>query len=350
MIIGVDAGALSITDDRLKVGVWRITYNLLRELGKLDTKNSYRLYSFLPIDPSVLREFGPTMTNILLPKLGFASIRLPLELTIHPVEVFLGLSQVIAKPVVGNTRTIGFIYDVGFLHHPELYPDSYTHLGQITTKTATESDHIVTISHTSANDITKFLHVPKDKISVIYPGVGDEFTPKGNKQKSTHPYFLMVGSLKRGKNIPFAIRAFGKFLEKQKTQYNLLIAGGDYWRDPAIDTTIRNLKLKNRVKQLGFVKDKTLADYYRGAVALLCPSISEGFCLPAAEALSCGCSVIAANSDIFREIVGDNGHLLELDENKWSIAMQRVVGHRMPPQSMRKYSWNQMAKDLLNIL
>ena len=46
MIIGVDAGALAITDERLKVGVWRVTFNLLRELSKLDRKNSYRLYSF----------------------------------------------------------------------------------------------------------------------------------------------------------------------------------------------------------------------------------------------------------------------------------------------------------------
>jgi len=39
MIIGVDAGALSITDARLKVGVWRVTYNLLKELGRIDKTN-----------------------------------------------------------------------------------------------------------------------------------------------------------------------------------------------------------------------------------------------------------------------------------------------------------------------
>lgn len=51
MIIGVDAGALSIRDDRLKVGVYRVTLNLLRELGKsIKQMNtvSIRFYPFPP--------------------------------------------------------------------------------------------------------------------------------------------------------------------------------------------------------------------------------------------------------------------------------------------------------------
>ena len=90
MKIGVDGGALSITDDRLKVGVYRVVYNLLRELGKINTENTYYIYSFLPIDRELMREFGPGMVNkVLRPQKGWFSLRLPLELSLNPVDVFL---------------------------------------------------------------------------------------------------------------------------------------------------------------------------------------------------------------------------------------------------------------------
>ena len=94
MIIGVDAGALSVRDDRLRVGVYRVTVNLLRELGKIDQKNDYRLYTFLPIPPAQMKEFGPRMKNVVVrPVIGWSMIQIPIELRRHPVDVFLGLSQ-----------------------------------------------------------------------------------------------------------------------------------------------------------------------------------------------------------------------------------------------------------------
>ena len=93
MMIGVDAGALSITDERLRVGVWRVTFYLLRELSSLDRNNTYRLYSFRPIDRDVMKYFGSNMQNVVLtPTIGWSSVRLPLELTLRPVDVFFGFS------------------------------------------------------------------------------------------------------------------------------------------------------------------------------------------------------------------------------------------------------------------
>src|SRR3989344_5851009 len=96
MVIVVDAGALAISDERLKVGVWRVTFNLLRELGNLDRNNKYRLYSFRPISRGAMAHFGSNMVNIVLtPAIGWSSVRLPIELRLRPVDVFLGLAQVL---------------------------------------------------------------------------------------------------------------------------------------------------------------------------------------------------------------------------------------------------------------
>src|SRR3989344_1942694 len=103
MKIGVDAGALSIRDERLKLGVYWVNVNLLRELGKIDRKNTYYLYSFTPIDPELMESFGSRMVNKMLqPKVGWFSLRLPLELKLHPVDVFLGLSQAVPQSGARN--------------------------------------------------------------------------------------------------------------------------------------------------------------------------------------------------------------------------------------------------------
>ncbi|MBI3577697.1 glycosyltransferase family 4 protein [Candidatus Gottesmanbacteria bacterium] len=342
MIIGVDAGALSITDDRLKVGVYRVVLNLLIELGKQDKKNTYRLYSFRPLEQGMMKLFGSRMTNIVLLQKGWFRLWLPLQLRKNPVDVFLGLSQTLPS---SPGRTIGFIYDLGFLHYPHAYPDSLPHLKKQTEDLVKRADGLVTISHAVANDVRKQYNIPGSKITVSYPGVDSRFKPTGEKYTSQHPYFLFVGALKRGKNIPTLLKAFEKFRKKSKEQYELLLIGGDYWLDPAIEPS-------KGVKRLGFVPDSQLPNYYRGATALIMPSLWEGFCLPAVEAMASGCPVIASNAGALPEIVGDAGILVEaMDTDGFTNAMRAVLLDGSlkgkGKKRSRLFSWPAMAKAVL---
>ena len=144
MKIGVDAGMLGITDERLQVGVWRVAKELLTQLGRMDKVNTYVLYSFRPIPKDVMQSFGHAMTNrVLSPSLGWMQVRLPIELLLRPVDVFLGLSQ--ALPMTA-TKTIGVVYDLGFLKHPALYPNSAAKLVSQTQYLTRTADAIMTIS------------------------------------------------------------------------------------------------------------------------------------------------------------------------------------------------------------
>ena len=86
-----------------------------------------------------------------------------------------------------------------------------------------------------------------------------------------------------------------------------LLVGGDYWADSGISKTIEELGLWDRVKFSGFVPDRSLPSYYRGASALLLTSLWEGFCLPAVEAMRSGCPVVYAKTGSLPEIVGAAG-------------------------------------------
>ncbi len=305
MVIGVDAGALSITDERLKVGVYRVTLRLLQELTKLDPENTYRLYSFAPIDGEVMKTFGSRTENkVITPASGWAMFWLPLELKRHPVDVFLGTAQAIPP---STSHNIGFIYDLAFLHARDAYGYSYHQLKNQTEALVTRANHIITISHASASDIVHEYHVPPEKISVCYPGVDNRFTLSGPVYHGPHPYFLFVGSLNKAKDIPLAIESFALFLKKVKNPYDFLLIGGDYWPDPRIDIVIRQYKLEDRVKKPGFISDEELPKFYRGATAFFTTAIREGFCLPAVESMACGTPVVSAPRGAMKEVVGDGG-------------------------------------------
>lgn len=349
MIIGVDAGALSITDERLRVGVWRVTYNLLRVLSKIDKKNEYRLYSFIPLDRGVMSAFGPRMKNVVVrPTFAWSTIQLPIELRRHPINVFLGLSQMIPYSTSYN---IGFIYDLGFLRYPDAYPGSVNRLKNQTRLLVNRSDHIVAISEVTKKDIEAEYKENAQNITVAYPGVDTRFSVRGAKHTEKNPYVLFVGSLKRGKNVPFALHVFKKFLATSKKPFDFVMVGGNYWEDPDIHKTIKKLGLTKRVKHTGFVPDRDLPSYYRGARALLITSLWEGFCLPAAEAMACGCPVIFAKAGSLPEIVGKAGTGFEQGNEKSAVrALQSVHSGARGLRRSALFSWSRFAKDVYRII
>ena len=353
-MIGVDAGALSITDERLRVGVWRVTFYLLRELSSLDRNNTYRLYSFRPIDRDVMKYFGSNMQNVVLtPTIGWSSVRLPLELTLRPVDVFLGLAQTLPSSL---SNTIGFIYDVGFLFHSEAYGASARKLAKQTKQLVERARHIITISKSSKQDILNHYSIEEKRVTVTYPGVSFLASQGEALQKS--PYFLFVGSLNKAKDIPLAIEAFALFLKQIKKPYDFVLAGGEYWPDPAIDALIHQHQLEKYVHKVGYVSDDALADYYRGATALVATGLHEGFCLPAAETMACGTPVVAVDRGSLREVVGYGGIVVAkptaqaLAEAMVKMADKKIrdtFAKRAIVQA-KKFTWKSFANDIYDII
>jgi len=355
MTIGVDAGALSISDERLKVGVYKVTLRLLEELAKRDRKNAYRLYSFKPIGEGIVSSLGRRFTNVILPPLAWSTFWLPRQLHKRPVDVFLGLSQSLPHSPSYN---IGFVYDLGFLHRPQDYPRSAKKLRKQTDALVGRADRLVTISRTVAADIQARYAIPKAKIVVAYPGVDSIFTPRGATFRHHCPYFLYVGSLKRGKNVPALIAAFSRLLAMQSKTLDLFIAGSDYWLDPGIEKAIKDYRVEHRVRMLGFVSDNKLCEYYRGAVAFVSPSQTEGFCLPAVEAMASGCPVMVSDIAVMREVVGSAGlYVIPADTPLFAQALCRLVEdsklrdvlRARGIQRARTYSWKRFAKTIYEL-
>ena len=110
--------------------------------------------------------------------------------------------------------------------------------------------------------------------------------PKGPRAEGD--YVLAVGTLEPRKNLPRIAAA---------VDGELRVAGARGWG---------NVEPPANVTWLGEVTDEELAALYRGARCLVYASLYEGFGIPVAEALACGCPVVTSRDSPMADYAGDD--------------------------------------------
>lgn len=350
--IAIDAGSLS---DQLEqhTGTATIVETLIQEIIRWDRKNRYILYSFAPISRSLFAG-SSHVTNKVLPRMGFKNIWMPLAFRRDKPDAFIALSQVMPK---GAPPTIGFIYDIAFIKYPRMYKNR-DELKANTQELIRQAQHMVTLSDAAQTDILKRFDIKLKHISVVYPGVRTDFVPKGPRIIDTKPFFMYVGGLRPTKNIPKLLEAFFYF-KKNNPQYRLLIIGESVHPDPEILATLERYKLKSSVIFKKNIRTEDLPKYYRGAQALLQPSLYEGFGLPVIEAMACGCPVIVNNASSLPEIVGKAGVVVEMrDPTAVAKSMEKLVHDRrfrttrvkLGLKEMKRFDSRRFAKEVIDLV
>lgn len=352
LTIGIDCGALSMTNPQQQGGVYTLTYNFLWELPFVDTRNNYLLYSFAPIKKEIINRFkGRGVNRVLKPAFGYKTIRLPLALKLDNLDIFLALNQATPKTPI---PTVGVIYDLAFLKYSDFYKD-FQRLKNNTDELVERAKKIITISEASKQDIIKTYNYSEEKIQVSLPGVSAHFKPHGPRYIGHLPYFLYVGHLKKTKNIPLLIKAFADFLHKNNMKYQLVLVGSDQDLDPEIPFLIDVLQLKKYVQIRGHVSYKDLPKYYRGAIAFVSPALYEGFGLPIVEAMACGCPVIVANNSSMPEIVGKVGIIIDAENIRTitqallEISVNQVLRKKMIRNGIiqsKQFSWKNFTRKI----
>ncbi len=165
---------------------------------------------------------------------------------------------------------------------------------------------IITISDYSKKTIIEWAGISPDKIINVSCGYSDVFTPLGIEHHPGYPYFLYVGNSKHHKNLPRLLLSFHAATQQDK-HYKLILTTP---ATPALHKLIKELHLQDRVIFSGPLEESILAEYYRGATALILPSIYEGFGLPALEAMASATPVIASHVTSIPEVTQDAAILI----------------------------------------
>lgn len=214
--------------------------------------------------------------------------------------------------------------------------------------------YVLTGSEYSKNQIIEWAGVSEEKIINVGCGVGPPFGPSGDRYEPGYPYVLYVGTHKAHKNLGRLLQAFAA--SGVSKDIRLILSGT---QDSEISQQIDNLNLTAAVSFLQSPPDDVLAGAYRGAVALMFPSLYEGFGLPALEALACGVPVLTSTVCSLPEVVGDAGIFVDpLDVEAIANGIRRLVHdsdlrnqlrNRGTPRA-QKFSWAETAKKTQQIL
>lgn len=172
------------------------------------------------------------------------------------------------------------------------------------------AEHIIAPSACTKADLVYYLGVPQNDITVIYNGIDCQVFKPLWGTRFTFPYLLYVGSERPRKNLGILLAAFAMVKRKAGAFSNLkLVKVGSAGRSNEFRrgtlNEVKRLGLETEVIFTGYISDEDLASYYSSAVALIMPSLYEGFGLPVVEAMACGCPVIASNSSSLPEVAGD---------------------------------------------
>ena len=166
---------------------------------------------------------------------------------------------------------------------------------------ANKASHIIAVSENTKKDLVEIYGIKPEKIKVVYLGSSFASSAVSANTSAERPYLLYVGNRGLYKNfLPF-LKAVAPMLIRE--QFSFVCAGGKAFTKEETDV-ICELKLERYVIQES-VNDKKLAQLYANAVALVFPSLYEGFGIPVLEAFACNCPVILSNISSLPEVAKD---------------------------------------------
>jgi glycosyltransferase involved in cell wall biosynthesis len=218
---------------------------------------------------------------------------------------------------------------------------------------------VLTISESSKKELVQVFPFLSGKVTNIAAGLPkfdiDKSYNHALKQLPKTNYLLMVGSVEPRKNMPFAVESIAELLHEKKLF--LYIVGRVAWGSQRLSDLIRQKSLQQHVKILGYVAKDELSVLYSNAVALIFPSLHEGFGFPILEAFKHNCPVITSNISSMPEVAGDaaifinpyDGESLraavsELLDNENLRASLQEKGR----QQLKIFSWEKSAQLALN--
>jgi glycosyltransferase involved in cell wall biosynthesis len=152
-------------------------------------------------------------------------------------------------------------------------------------------------------------NLPESKISVVYESCHSEFQSTSKKEFLNLSNFVCFGSDDPRKNTEFVLSTFDVFISKNKNYYLDVVGLPDYY----IKYLISKLGLKNESNFIfhSHISRDQLVLIYENSVALIYPSLYEGFGVPIIEAFKTNTPVVTSSFSSLPEIAGEAGIFID---------------------------------------
>ncbi len=368
MKIGIDARMYSSGF----TGIGRYTFELIRNLAKLDSENEYVCF----LNTEEFQKFTPPASNFRGVKVDAPHYSIKEQTKFLRVlkreKLDLMHFTHFNSPLLYRGKCITTIHDLTLSFFPGKKMNDFLHrtaYNLVLKKGVKNAQKIIAVSNNTKKDLMELLETPEEKIEVVWNGVGREFIPAVATELSRKQlaqkfgieknYLLYTGVWRDHKNILGMLEAVSQ-LHEHGWDGELVITGkANPVYAPDIFAKVKELGLENVVVFTGLVSDENLRQLYQNARVFVFPSFYEGFGLPPIEAMSCGVPVAASNSSSIPEVCGEGNaeffdpkNVEEMSSKIWKVWDDQSVRKRLTENGLKRvwdFSWRKMGEETLNV-
>ena len=373
MRIGIDARFIG--PEGTGLGVY--TQNLVENLQDLDKKNQYIVF-LNQSNWELLRLKSENFTKALA-DVPWYSLSEQIKMPAIFAKENLDLLHIphFNVPIMYGGKFVVTIHDLIHKHfkksattrNPALFKLKRLAFAKVLNQAIKNSSKIITPSNFVKEDIVKNYKVEESKIIVTYEAAESEYFYQPstvNCQPSTN-YLLYVGNAYPHKNLNRMLDAIrlltlnSKLLALSEVEGStlklILVCPRDVFAK-RLEQEIKSRNLQKNVELKGYLQATDLKALFQMARAYVFPSLSEGFGIPALNAMAAGVPVVCSQIPTFKEVYA--GAALYFDPNNPADIAKKInqvltSGKTRSKliengfKQAQKYSWHKMAQDTLKV-
>jgi len=355
-------------------GIGKYTREILSQLSEIDRKNQYFIIVNKPSNQSIgrLQENFSIFETSVTRKHYFVKdiwhqLFLPFFLKNNHIDVYFNPRYIL--PYFSGSKMVVTIHDMIAFLYPEIWPGvSGFRIRQYIRISSKRANMILTVSDSAKNDIMRILNIPEKKIKVIPCGINKElYNPNYDKSlqnamikkyRIVKKFILAIGPMGSRKNHDRLIQAYSNLSNTIKEEYQLVITGEKKGCYQDLLKIIDQLDLSEAIIFPGFIPEKEMPVLINAASIFIFPSLYEGFGIPLLEAMACGTPLLTSKVSSIPGITGNAALLFNPKSIKeMADAMNKILTDGELREDLvekgfkqiKKYSWKNSAKELLNV-
>ncbi len=327
MKIGINASFLR----KPATGIGQVTTHFLNELIKqIKEEKKYKNYKFVlyleeDIDLDLPKNFEKKVflpfykRDDLFRKILWEKFSLPSQAHKDGCNILFSLYQSATVIKYVCMKHVVLVHDI----IPKLFPEYLNNFRKKFYQSQIEkgvygAHSILTVSEYSKKDLIEKMNVNPAKIITNYISIDPLYSKEVTQSESERVmkkynleanYIYSGGGLEVRKNTDGTIRAYKKLVDRNSDVPSLVISGKLMPQLAPlvvdVEKMVKELKLEDKVKIIGYVEQKDLPALYKNALMFVYPSHYEGFGMPVLEAMQIGAPTITAKTSSLEEVGGD---------------------------------------------
>jgi glycosyltransferase involved in cell wall biosynthesis len=274
-------------------------------------------------------------------------------------------------PDVAPLTNVLIMPDIQHEYYPEFFsPHELDERRRLYTASAKRAAHICAISEFTRQTLIERLGIAPERITTTHLAADPMFHPHSAARADyrrvldkhglkSGEYVLFPGNTWPHKNHEAAFEALRVLREAYGLEPLLVCTGSPQGAQGELIDKIRNARLGDRVRFLGYCPATDMPGLYEGAAALVFPSLFEGFGLPLLEAMWCDCPIVCSNVTSLPEIAGDAALLVDprspeelahaLNRALTDESLRRTLVER-GRERVKGFSWTRFTLEVVSVL